>query len=132
MPTNQIEMIDQEYVPFAVEILVSDFEKSLDFYKKLKFDVVRVHKSNEYDFATLSFNDSILMIKQDRRTKKRINGNSIQLRFIIDDLEKYYAYVQSQKIAIFKPMDEIYYGLVRFSVSDPDGYEIKFAQKPIK
>ena len=127
---NQINMIEDEYVPFAAEILVKDFDTSLEFYKRLLFEVLRIYKSDDYDFATLAFGKNILMIKEDRRVHKSIDGSIIQLRFIItDDLDNFYEHVQAQNIAILKPLSDIYYGLKRFSVSDPDGYEIKFGTK---
>jgi len=130
IPVAQINMLDDEYVEFAVEILVENLTKSIDFYKIIRFEVIRTYNSDDYDFATLKFANTIIMLKEDRRVNKVIDGSIIQLRFILnDDLTKFHEHVQQQNIPILKPLGDIYYGLRRFSISDPDGYELKFGMK---
>jgi len=125
-------MTDEEYTPFAVEITVSDFDQSLSFYRdKLGFTVARFHRDPQYMFAALFFNGSLLMIKQDDRVPKPKNP-IMQIRFMlpsVEELNRYYEKLQKSGIQIYKTLDKQYYGLHRFSVKDPDGYEIKFVAR---
>jgi len=126
------EMTNAEYTPLAVEITVSNFERSLSFYQdKLGFEVARIYKDEQYTFASLFFNGSLLMIKQDDRVAKPKNP-IIQIRFIfsnVEELNQYYEKIKKNGMKIYKPLERQYYGLYRFSVEDPDGYEIKFGAK---
>lgn len=123
-------MLDSEYVPFAVQILVSNFAKSLTFYKSLDFKVVRKYECTDYSFATLEFNKSLIMIEEDSRVNKTIDGSNIQLRFILNkDIAKFYKKLTKLGAKVVKPLDNIYYGLRRFSIADPDNYELKFGVK---
>ncbi len=126
---NNETMTTKEYVPFAVEIQVSNFSKSLEFYKDLlEFKVIRLDKNNK--FATLSFNNSIFMIKEIPNLKQR--GIGVELRFILNkDFKKYFDELKSKRVNIIKPIETMSYGLTRFYVKDPDGFELKLGTKSL-
>lgn len=119
-------MKPEEKVPFAAEILVSDVNASLDFYQnKLNFELLRSDPDNK--FAVLKLNDAILMIKQHATAEPRGSGVILRLYFR-GGLKEYYEKLQSTGVTITKPMEEMDYGLERFYATDPDGYQLKFAQ----
>ena len=126
---NNETMINKEFVPFAVEVQVSNFSKSLEFYiDLLEFKAVRIDKNNK--FATLSFNNSIFMIKEVPNLKQR--GIGVQLRFILNkDFKKYFDKIKSKEVNMIKPIKTMSYGLTRFTVKDPDGFELKFGTKSL-
>ncbi len=122
-------MGENEYVPMAVEIPVSNFQKSLIFYRDvLGFRLLRINE--EEWFAPFEFNGAILMITQvDNGTLPNFNGNSTIIRFILKEgIQSYFEQVKSSGAPILKPLETMPYGLTRFYVTDPDGYKIKFAQ----
>lgn len=126
--TNKSVMTKQENIPFAVEIQVKNLEKSIKFYKDvLGFFIIRQKEDNHNKFAALSFNNSILNIAEVSDLPEP-RGVGIQLRFILSvKLEDYYEEIKKRGAVVSREIQERYYGLKTFSVNDPDGFEIKFA-----
>lgn len=122
------KMSDEEYVPFGAEIHVSDFERSLKFYRDIMgFAVLRI--DDQWSFVSFAFHDAIFMIdgKGDYPSPR---GQGAILRFILPGgLEEYHNLVKSRSAMISKPIEKLSYGLTRFYVTDPDGYQLKFAVK---
>lgn len=120
------KMTNEEFVPFAVEIIVSSLEDSLKFYKDVMgFELHRIDEP--YNFAVFKFNNTIFMMRKDENIKKP-DGRVIMLRFILPNLEEYFKQVQSKGAKITKPIEKMSYGLRRFYIEDPDGYQLKFAE----
>ncbi len=126
MPNDR--MLERELVPFAVEIQVKDFNQSLSFYtNKLDFSIIRMDKENT--FGALYFYNSFFMIKEVKNLPEP-RGVGVMLRFIMQHgLEEYYEKLKKRKIRIIKPLKQMSYGLKRFYIEDPDGYQLKFASK---
>lgn len=121
-------MTEEEFVPFGAEIHVSNFERSLEFYRDvLGFKLLRVDR--EWPFASFSFHTSIFMI-DGRGDYPPPLGQGAILRFLIPGkLEEYYNQVKERGAVISKSIEKLSYGLTRFYVTDPDGYQLKFAVK---
>jgi len=119
-------MLEKEFGPLAVEIEVSDFNKSLNFYKEiLEFEPIRIE--TDLKFASFNFNGALFMIQEEKDVEKRKSG--ARIRFIIADVEKYYSLVKGRGVTITKPLETIDYGLKRFYLEDPDGYKLKFGSR---
>ncbi len=120
------KMTSDEFQPFTVEILVADFDRSFDFYKnKLGFDLHRLEEPPR--FAVFKFHDIYFMVREYPNLIQPA-GQGVILRFIIPNLEEYFEKVKSNGVEITKPIEQMNYGLKRFYVEDPDGYQLKFAQ----
>lgn len=120
-------MTDKEFTPLAVEVKVSNFERSIDFYQNtLGFTPIRIRP--ELKFASFEFHEAIFMVQEDKNTDLKKSGAII--RFIIPDIKEYYDLLTSRSVTITKPFEETPYGLARFYIEDPDGYQLKFASKP--
>ena len=119
-------MTKQESVPFAVEVQVANFERSLKFYRDvLGFKLIR-QDFKDGKFTAFSFNKSILMVAEVAGLKNR--GAGVQLRFILPGgLKKYHDEIISRGAKIKEPINKKYYGITVFKVDDPDGFELKFA-----
>jgi lactoylglutathione lyase len=120
------QMTEKEYVPFGTEIYVSNLEQSVKFYHDvLGFTIIREDK--EHNFVSFEFNGSVFMMEQMTLEGKR--GVGVLFRLLITDLENYYSKVQTAGANITKPLEKKFYGLTRFCVEDPDGYQLKFCSK---
>lgn len=120
------KMTEKEYVPFGTEIYVSDINASVKFYQDvLGFNLVR--RDDEHNFASFEFNGVIFMMEQADVPHPR--GSGVLFRFIIPDIENYFKLVQERGVKITKSLEKKFYGLTRFYVEDPDGYQLKFASK---
>ncbi len=118
------KMTEKEFVPFGTEIYVSDFDKSMKFYKDmLGFNLIRVDESNR--FAAFEFNGAIFMFEKKPEWVQPTKG--IVLRFTISNLESYYEQLKSKGVEIYKSLEVKSYGATRFYIKDPDGYQLKFA-----
>jgi len=116
-------MTDKEFVPFGVEVYVSDLQDSLKFYKDLlDFKVIRVDDS--HNFVSLEFNGAVFMIEQRPELVQPTTG--IVMRFFVPDLKSYYESLLKKGVTMHKPLETKDYGAARFYVKDPDGYQIKF------
>ncbi len=120
------QMTEKEYVPFGTEIYVSNIEASVKFYRDvLGFTLIR--RDLEHSFASFEFHNAIFMMEQHVIEGQR--GSGVLFRFILPEIETYYNEVQNRGANITKPLAKKFYGLTRFYVEDPDGYQLKFCSK---
>lgn len=118
------KMTDREYVPFGVEVYVSNLEKSLSFYRDvLGFEVIRTDPT--HNFAVFEFNKAIFMIEE--KPEWVLPTQGIVMRFIVPDVKSYYDQLNKRGTEMYKSIKTADYGSTRFYVKDPDGYQIKFA-----
>jgi len=122
-------MTKKEHVSFGVEINVSDFEKSLLFYRDtLGFEVIRIDLEDG-KFAALAFYDAIFMIKKIKDLPSP-RGIGVINRFLVpDNLEDYYQGLVKKGVRVIKQYKKMSYGLTRFYIADPDGFQLKFSSK---
>lgn len=108
------QMTKKEFVPFAVEVHVSNFATSLSFYNdSLGFKVIREEK--EAKFASLEFQGSIFMIREVGGLSET-RGEGVVLRFIVPDIKSYYESLQKKNAKIVAKLETMPYGLTRFYV----------------
>lgn len=127
MTTKGNAMTEQEMVPFTAEIKTPNFQRSLQFYTEvLGFDLLRM---SDDDFAVLEFNGGQFLIQGEKDVPEP-RGLGVFFRFMVPgDIQKYYNLVQKRGAKILAKLETMFYGLSRFYVEDPDGYQIKFAKK---
>lgn len=120
-------MTEREFVPLAVEVRVSHFERSLSFYQNiLEFTPIRIEP--ELKFASFDFHGAVFMIQEGLEPNLRTSATIT--RFIIPNAKAYYEALGGRSVTITKPLKETSYGLARFYIQDPDGYQLKFASRP--
>ena len=126
MNNSMKKMTEKEYVPLAVEVQVSDFQRSLKFYKDiLGFKLIRNHEKAK--FASFEFHGAVLMVKEVKNLPA-LRGVGAVLRFVIPNVAAYFEQIRS-KAKVIKPLKRKDYGATRFYIKDPDGYQIKFTGK---
>ena len=105
----------------VVELAVADVTRSLAFYRAIGFQVRRV----EARFAELSFAGNLLMLAAD---PAQAPGGA-NLRILVDDVDARWATVQALGVRVLFPIRDARYGLRDFLFMDPDGNQLRFAQK---
>lgn len=130
-----------KFLPILAEFLVTNFEKSINFYVKIVGFKIEYKRENP-NFAFLSYNGSQIMIEELKPGEKedekleypfgrginfQIDTKSVQK--IIDSLAKYnYPLKRGIKDSWYKA-DNKSYGCREILVLDPDGYLLRFSEE---
>ena len=111
------------------ELIVSDIQKSLDFYKKLGFKLEYERKEDK--FAFFSLEGSQLMIEQGKVT----GGKGICFQIQVKNVKKILEKTRQLKARIKQPLKDRWLrknnsliGMRCFQITDPDGYLLMFLQ----
>lgn len=130
-------MNDSKLVP---ELMCSDFEASLRFYKEvLGFSVLYARAEDR--FAMLEREGAQIMIEQPvgrawvTGELVRPYGRGVNFEIACSDVDALYARVRASGAMVFLDKEEKWYrrdeaevGNRQFIVQDPDGYLLRFAQ----
>lgn len=121
------------------ELIVFDFQKSIDFYTKIlgfKIEYDRPEKK----FAMLSYEGGRLMINERNGLWEtdRLEyplGRGINFQIQASDIESLIASLKKNNYKLYEDLQENWYrkgdkevGQKEFLVQDPDGYLLRFAQ----
>lgn len=106
----------------VVEVVVPDLGAALAFYRRLGFAVERETPT----FVTLRWESTFLFLAQnpDAGTAPRWAS----LRIVVADVDAVWARVTELGLPIGTSIADRPYGLRDFTVRDPAGFEIRFAQ----
>jgi hypothetical protein len=120
------------------ELNVSNFKKSLDFYKLIGFKVEYEREQNK--FAFLSFQGSQLMIEENNNNwnvgkLEYPLGRGINFQIEVESVTQIIEKLKKNKIKLFKEkMTNKYMGKTKtyiceeVLVQDPDGYLLRFSK----
>lgn len=121
------------------ELLVSDYQKSLHFYKGiLGFEVDYDRPENK--FAMLSYEGSNLMIDErsgvwETGELEYPFGRGINIQIATSDVESLLTNLKANGIELYQNVEDSWYrkgvievGRREFLVQDPDGYLLRFSQ----
>lgn len=104
------------------ELFVEDLQRSLAFYTELGFSVER----SDDHFAVLRWDDSLLFLDQ-QHMESRPAYAGMNIRILVPDVDSYWDKVQAAGYLVLQAIDNRYYGLRDFTISDPDGFGLRFA-----
>ncbi|MEP2830572.1 VOC family protein [Parvibaculum sp.] len=126
--------------PLVPELYVSDFDRSLAFYRdRLGFGLVYMRA--EERFAFLEREGAQLMIEQPQDPSRTWlkgeegcpYGRGINFQIRVDDADALAASIAAAGISLFLPLEEKWYrrdgellGNRQFVAEDPDGYLLRF------
>ena len=110
----------------VTEIMVSDIERSIAFYQRLGFVLLRQDDS----FAALTWEDHQLFL--DQRPPSELAVQPVRfppanIRVMVPNVDDYWRLVQDLGARIVAPIEDRSYGLRDFTIADPDGFGIRFA-----
>jgi catechol 2,3-dioxygenase-like lactoylglutathione lyase family enzyme len=115
----------------VTEIVVRDIRRSIDFYRRLGFEVLRdggdfvelAWESHRLFLAALSaFHDVPQVELPAPPTFPRAN-----VRVMVPDVDRYWTLANEIGARIVVPIADRYYGLRDFTIADPDGFGVRFA-----
>lgn len=103
------------------ELVSSDVPTSTRFYESLGFALVRQTKT----FAVLRWGSHYLFLSSGRPAS---GGELPNIRVVVADVDENYRRVADRTLVNDGPPRTQLYGLRDFTVFDPDGYGIRFAE----
>ena len=121
----------------TINLMVKNVERSVSFYEKtLGFQTtMTVPGEQGLIFAMIVKDDVSIMLQTlesfviDNSAYKNSNaGGTILLYIDVTDIDEVHAMVKKEKVNLYKEMHETFYGTKEFTIQDPDGYLISFAE----
>jgi catechol 2,3-dioxygenase-like lactoylglutathione lyase family enzyme len=115
----------------VTEILVRDIRKSIDFYLRLGFQLLR----DGGDFVELTWEGHRLFLAE-RSAFHGVEHVKLpsappfplaNVRVMVPDVDRYWALTREIGAEIAVPIGDRYYGLRDFTVRDLDGFGVRFA-----
>ena len=106
----------------VVEVVVPDLEAAMDFYRRLGFAVERETPM----FVVLRWDDTLLFIAQNSHATAAPRWTNV--RIVVPDVDAIWERVNQLQLSVGSPIADRPYGLRDFTVRDPAGFEIRFAQ----
>jgi catechol 2,3-dioxygenase-like lactoylglutathione lyase family enzyme len=106
----------------VVEIVCPDLERSLAFYLPLGFELLR----RNGQFAVVHWKGQRLFLAEN--TAAPVAARWTNLRIMVDDVDAVLDRARSLDLAPVNPIGDRFYGLRDFTLADPSGFEIRFAQ----
>lgn len=122
------------------ELVVTDFDNSLSFYRDVIGFNIRFQRSNP-GFAYLDLDGAQLMLEQLTEESWAVDemeqpfGRGINFQIEVKDVQLIYKKIISLTISVFRDLKEEWYktgnsvsGQKKVLVQDPDGYLLRFSQ----
>jgi catechol 2,3-dioxygenase-like lactoylglutathione lyase family enzyme len=118
----------------VVEILVRDIRRSVDFYRRLGFELRR----DGGDFVELTWEEHRLFLAESSAFHE-VNAVGLELepprfplanvRVMVADVDSCWKLANEMGAPVVAPIGDRYYGLRDFTISDPDGFGVRFASR---
>ena len=105
----------------AVTFAVCDMTRSIDFYRKLGFELR--YGGDRAAFSSLQCGEAFVNLVASPGYEYQWWGRAI---FRVDDVDAHYLALQAQGLMVESPQDATW-GERFFHVIDPDGHELSFA-----
>ncbi len=120
------------YVPpteqLVVEVYARDLYRSLEFYRALGFEV----QSAEDDFVVLAWEHHRFFLEPRPDLPAPIDQPQANVRIMVPDVDRYWIIAQQIGARVIKPIEDRYYGLRDFTITDPDGFGLRFGSRLIE
>ncbi len=123
------------YVPsieqLVTEIVVRDIRRSVDFYRRLGFDLLR----DGGDFVELTWEEHRLFLAElsafhdvsEVALPAPPTFPLANVRVMVPNVDGYWRLANELGARVIVPIADRYYGLRDFTLADPDGFGIRFA-----
>ncbi|OFY66560.1 MAG: glyoxalase [Bacteroidetes bacterium RIFCSPLOWO2_02_FULL_36_8] len=116
-------------------LFVKDINQTIDFYKKLGFNVViTVPDKGELDWAMMSCGNVTMMFQTFKSLANELpaisrqEGGSLLFYIKIKGIRKFFDSLKKEGVIIIKGLEKAFYGATEFSIHDNNGYVLTFAE----
>src|SRR5215470_37358 len=117
----------------VTEIVVRDIQRSVRFYRLLGFELLR----DGGDFVELTWEDHRLFLAEPSAFHEIecVESSAVSqfpranIRVMVPNVDDYWTRANEIGAQIIVPIADRYYGLRDFTITDPDGYGIRFASR---
>lgn len=106
----------------VVELLVSNLDRSIDFYTALGFTLLR----REGSFAALAWEEHRLFLDEVVHAISTARP-MMNVRIMVADVDACWSRAGELGSRIVAPIADRHYGLRDFTIADPDGFGVRFA-----
>jgi catechol 2,3-dioxygenase-like lactoylglutathione lyase family enzyme len=120
--TSEIGSAAERRAQGVVELVVSDLASAVPFYVALGFTVQR----RTAGFAVMTWDEVFVFLAEDPAAPTAPRW--VNLRITVPNVDRIWAQVQRLRLPIVSPVGDRSYGLRDFTVRDPFGFEVRFAQ----
>ena len=115
----------------VTEIVVKNIKRSVSFYQRLGFKLLR----DGGDFVELTWEDHRLYLAETSAFRNEVAAAPptpppcplANIRVMVPDVDAYWKLSNEIGARIVNPIGDRYYGLRDFTISDPDGFGVRFA-----
>lgn len=115
----------------VTEIVVRDIKRSVDFYQRLGFELLR----DGGDFVELTWEDHRLFLAEVSAFRDAHRATPAttpifplaNVRVMVPNIDEYWKLSNEMGARIIIPLADRYYGLRDFTIADPDGFGVRFA-----
>lgn len=118
---SPVGSFDELTSQLVTELPVRSLAESLSFYRAAGFKLVRATPT----FGVLSWGDRYLFLVE--RADVGVGATPANLRVVVGDVDALFAQATERGWRVREPPADRGYGLIDFTVLDPDGYELRFA-----
>jgi uncharacterized glyoxalase superfamily protein PhnB len=115
-------------------LYVKDIQVSLKFYQALGFTVVaQVPDEGDLIFVMLKCGEVVIMLQtlaslgEELPEISRNQGGSLLIYIQTKEIRKFFDAIQGQ-VKVLKGLEKSFYGATEFSILDPDGFVLTFAE----
>ncbi len=132
--------MEEYWNPMVPELSVTDFAKSLEFYRKTLGFKLRDRRSNP-EFSYLEIEKVQIMIEQIHKTAWITDpleyplGRGVNFQIELSEIAPVFNRLKEAGIKLYRNLEENWYnagnnltGQLEFIVQDPDGYLLRFTQ----
>ena len=117
----------------VTEIVVRDMRRSVDFYRRLGFELLR----DGGDFVELLWENHRLFLAE-LSAFRDAHGAALatpplfplaNVRVMVPNVDEYWKLAHEVGAQVIIPVADRYYGLRDFTIADPDGFGVRFASQ---
>ena len=117
----------------VTEIVVRDIRRSVDFYRRLGFELLR----DGGDFVELLWEDHRLFLAE-LSAFRDVGGAALatpppfplaNVRVMVPNVDECWKLANEIGAQVIIPVADRYYGLRDFTIADPDGFGVRFASR---
>lgn len=119
--TGRIGSVEERSAQLAIELRVADLAASIAFYS----DVGLVLERRTAGFAAMRIDDRYLLLSE--TPGAQVGPNPPNLRIFVEDIDAALARTRALGWPMKYGLADHGYGLRDFTVTDPDGLEVRFA-----